>query len=257
MKNNLTDLIQDEIGLNSYFNLSYNMNTSLAEIIGNFLHNEKFNCDNSWILKPTNMARSMDMTVTNNLDEIIRNVETGPKICQKYLERPLLLNNRKFDLRFIIVLKSLVPLEVYFYSKMFWVRSANKNFSMDSATFTDYEVHFTVMNYNTYGMQTVYDKQFLEFLEEQGISWTPIYEKIKSAVKDVFLMAGRSCPQMSDPFSRAIYGLDIMIDSSLNPKILEINYSPDCTRACQFIPEFFNDIFSTLFLNKSSGVELI
>ena len=117
------------------------------------------------------MARSMDMIVSNNIDEIIRNAETGPKICQKYLNDPYLLNNKKFDLRFIILLKKLIPLELYFYSKMFWVRSANKNFSMDSKTFNDYEVHFTVMNYNTFGMQTIYNHQFLEYLKENKIDY--------------------------------------------------------------------------------------
>ena len=36
-------------------------------------------------------------------------------------------------------------------------------------------------------------------------------------------------------------------------EIIEINYQPDCTRACKFVPEFYNDIFSTLFFEKDSG----
>jgi tubulin--tyrosine ligase-like protein 12 len=199
----------------------------------------------------------MDMIVTNNIDEIIRSVETGPKICQKYMSNPLLLRGKKFDLRFIIVLKKLVPLELYFYSKMFWVRSANKDFTIESSTFSDYETHFTVMNYNTFGMQTVYNHQFLEYLKEVGIDWEPIYAKIKKQMKDVFTLASKDCPQMNDCYSGSIYGLDIMIDEYLEPRVLEINYSPDCTRACKFVPEFYNDIFETLFLNKLSGVELV
>jgi hypothetical protein len=257
MKSHMTDLVQSNMGLNKFLNLSYSMDSELAEIIGNYFYNEENLLDNSWILKPINMSRSMDMIVTNNLDEIIRSVETGPKICQKYLERPFLLHKKKFDLRFIIILKKLVPLELYFYSKMFWVRSANKDFSMDSSTFSDYEVHFTVMNYNTFGMQTIYDKQFVEYLKEKNVSWDDIYDKIKSSVKNIFLMAGKDCPQMTDAYSRAIYGLDIMIDEDLEPKVLELNYSPDCTRACKFIPEFFNDIFSTLFLEHAKGVESV
>ena len=31
----------------------------------------------------------------------------------------------------------------------------------------------------------------------------------------------------------------------------------DCTRACNFVPEFYNDLFKTLFINEPSGVELI
>ena len=37
--------------------------------------------NNLWIIKPPNMARSMDMVVTNNLDVVLRLIETGPKLA--------------------------------------------------------------------------------------------------------------------------------------------------------------------------------
>lgn len=257
MKSHLSDLIQDNAGINSLLSLTYDMQTELAEIIGNYYYNKEHNFDNSWILKPINMSRSMDMTITDNLTQIIRSVETGPKICQKYIDRPFVMNEKKFDLRFIILVKKLVPLELYFYSKMFWIRSANKNFSMDPSTFDDYETHFTVMNYNTFGMQTIYSTDFIKYLHEHNIDWDIIYKKLKKQIEIVFLLAGKDCPQMINENSKAIYGVDAMIDADLEPKIVEINFQPDCTRACKFVPEFYNDLFSTLFLDKPSGVELV
>lgn len=47
--------------------------------------------------------------------------------------------------------------------------------------------------------------------------------------------------------TRAIYGMDLMIDTNFQPKLLEMTFSPDCTRACKFTPTFYNDIFETLF----------
>ena len=257
LKSNLTYLIQKNLGINNIMGISYDMKTELSEIIGNYYYNEQNGFDNIWILKPINMSRSMDMIITNNLNQIIRNCETGPKICQKYYSKPYLMNNKKFDLRFIIAIKNIFPLELYFYDKMFWIRSSNKNYSIDPLTFDDYEIHFTVMNYSKFEMETIYDKDFKKYLKDRGIDWENIYIKLKKQIKIIFLLASKDCPQMINYCSRAIYGLDAMIDYNLEPHVIEINYQPDCTRACKFIPEFYNDLFSTLYLGNESGMKKV
>lgn len=49
--------------------------------MGAYEERSKLYKDNTWIIKPPNMARSMDMVVTNSLDIIIRLLETGPKLA--------------------------------------------------------------------------------------------------------------------------------------------------------------------------------
>ena len=70
------------------------------------------------------MARSMDMLISNNLSILVRNMETGPKIVQKYITYPVKRLNRKIDLRFIVAARSIIPLEVFIY-KHFWIRTSN------------------------------------------------------------------------------------------------------------------------------------
>jgi tubulin--tyrosine ligase-like protein 12 len=49
--------------------------------MGEFFKRDKLGLDNHWIIKPIGMSRSMDTYLVNDLDAIIRLMETGPKIC--------------------------------------------------------------------------------------------------------------------------------------------------------------------------------
>ena len=116
---------------------TYNLETELAPFIGDFKQREREGKDNLWILKPPNMARSMDMIITDNLPLIIRAMETGPKLAQKYIEKPVLRRGMKLDFRYMVLVKSVVPLTMYMY-KHFWLRSANVPFSTDRRTLANY-----------------------------------------------------------------------------------------------------------------------
>lgn len=104
------------------------------------------------------MARSLDTHITDNLDFILRLAVSGPKICQRYIDRPVLFYRKdidsrvKFDIRYIILLSSVQPLKAYVYRR-FWLRFANKPFELDN--FDEYERHFTVMNYSTSNLHQV------------------------------------------------------------------------------------------------------
>ena len=72
-------------------------------------------------------------------------------------------------------------------------------------------------------------------------------------LRNVFIAVATKYPEMHDEKSRAVYGIDIMIDSlTMEPKLLEITFSPDCKRACEYYPTFYDDVFHTLFLETMS-----
>jgi tubulin--tyrosine ligase-like protein 12 len=60
--------------------------------------------------------------------------DCGPKIAQKYIERPITFKGRKIDLRYVVLLRSVHPLEVFVCDE-FYIRFSNNHFTMNETTF--------------------------------------------------------------------------------------------------------------------------
>ncbi|KAK1307546.1 hypothetical protein QJS10_CPA09g00109 [Acorus calamus] len=266
MKHHLAETIHEAHGLPEWCQPTYNLETQLSEFIGDYCLREREGLDNLWILKPWNMARTIDTTVTGDLSAIIRLMETGPKICQKYIEHPALFRGKKFDLRYIVLVRSMDPVEI-FLADVFWVRLANNAYSLEKSSFFEYETHFTVMNYVGRLNHMNTPEFVMEFEREHQVNWLDIHQRIREMIRSVFYSAAAVHPEMHSSKSRAIYGVDVMLDCFYKPKILEVTYCPDCTRACKYDTEavvgnrgvikgqeFFNYIFGSLFLGESDFV---
>uniref|UniRef100_A0A673BMI9 Tubulin--tyrosine ligase-like protein 12 SET-like domain-containing protein n=1 Tax=Sphaeramia orbicularis TaxID=375764 RepID=A0A673BMI9_9TELE len=240
---------------------TFNLQTELPEFIKQYQLRQERGEDNHWICKPWNLARGLDTHITNSLDCIIRQRESTPKVVCKYLEDPVLFSREevgmvKFDIRYMLMLRSVQPLRLYAYN-VFWLRFANRPFSLDH--FDDYQKHFTVMNY-TEGVELkqIHYDEFIPMFEKQypQYPWKEIEALLFKAFRELFEAASsRPAPYGICPYpgSRAIYAVDLMLKWServMQPQILEVNFSPDCARACLYHPSFYNHMFQTLFLDQ-------
>ena len=247
---------------------TYNLNTEMTKFVSYFQNREDKDLDNHWIIKPWNLARGLDMQITNNLAHILRLPTTGPKIAQKYVENPVLFQRNdlenghavKFDVRYVILLKSANPLDAYVY-KNFFLRFSNKEFSLDH--FDDYEKHFTVMNYTeTAQLKHLPCADFLEEWPRQfgDHPWSNVEMKICEMLREILENAVKEGPPKGlapNLQSRALYAADIILEwtgeqEDIQPKILEVNWMPDCARACNYYPDFYNDIFKLMFLDQGN-----
>ncbi|KAK3544604.1 hypothetical protein QTP86_017634, partial [Hemibagrus guttatus] len=149
---------------------TFNLQTELPQFIRHYLQRQDRGEDNHWICKPWNLARGLDTHITNDLNYIIRQRESTPKVVCKYLEDPVLFNREevglvKFDIRYMVLLRSVQPLRLYAYN-VFWLRFANRPFSLDH--FDDYQKHYTVMNYaEGVQLKQVHYDEFIPTFENQ------------------------------------------------------------------------------------------
>lgn len=244
---------------------TFNMKTELYKLVAYYMQRKKQGLDNHWICKPYNLARGLDTYITDNLDFLCRLPLSGPKIAQKYIENPVLFERPdiglvKFDIRYVILLKSVNPTEVYVYNN-FFLRFANKPFTLDNLE--DYEKHFTVMNYTEDAplfrlVCADFKKEWAK--QQENDDWDKVEKSIYKMLSEIFTAATckeAPCGIAKSPQSRALYAADIMLstrkegnETVIQPLLLEINWMPDCRRACEYYPEFYNDIFSVMFLDK-------
>jgi tubulin--tyrosine ligase-like protein 12 len=133
-------------------------------------------------------------------------------------------------------------------------------------SFDDYNVHFTVMNYRDDPLEHIECVDFIPMFEQQypDHPWPSIQDTIFQSIHELFTGATIEEPPAGIghfPQSRAMYAVDLMLEwttptqdcgcRSIQPKLLEINFCPDCHRACQYHPSFFNDVFECLFIPES------
>eukprot|EP00123_Amoebidium_parasiticum_P015678 comp23101_c0_seq3/m.37131 comp23101_c0_seq3/g.37131 ORF comp23101_c0_seq3/g.37131 comp23101_c0_seq3/m.37131 type:complete len:244 (-) comp23101_c0_seq3:443-1174(-) len=173
----------------SYLPETFDLVTEAPQFVSEYRRRASQGLDNSWIVKPWNMARSMRHVITTSLPRIIRLRESGPVVAQKYLHDPVLYEgNRKFDLRFMVLVQSVQPLRLYVH-KVFLLRVANTEFALDH--FDKYEKHFTVMNYRPGAQLTEiscadFEKGFDKLYKDQSHSWEQARDSINEAIGQLF-----------------------------------------------------------------------
>ncbi|GFR57700.1 tubulin--tyrosine ligase-like protein 12, partial [Elysia marginata] len=161
--------------------VTYDLQRELPKFVSHFQQREKNGLDNHWICKPWNLARSLDTCISNNIDQIVRIRESGPKVVCKYIENPVLYYREdvgakvKFDVRYLVLLSSVEPLKLFAY-QIFFLRFANQPYSLENLD--EYEKHFTVMNYHDGGehlKQVHYDNFIPEFeAQNPGFLWQDV-----------------------------------------------------------------------------------
>jgi len=255
MKHCLADCLRKIYGNCPYFQESYYGVTNLPAFIGRFMEREKLKLENTWILKPVNSARSSDHVITNNLDCIIRHMETAPRVIQKYLHNPFLINNKKIDIRLWVVVRSFSPLEIYI-QKYCYARISSNDFDMHESNLMDWSKHFGLEDrdageYNVGPMFEVVEEAFNKTGED---GWKKMEAKIHKVVKDVFRAAVLYKPEIHNEKCFAIYGIDIIIDQELNPYIMECTFQPEFSLISEVKPTFLSEIYRCALFGEETGM---
>eukprot|EP01033_Poteriospumella_lacustris_P014728 gene14729-10536_t len=214
-----------------------------------------------WIMKPIGSAQGKGIFLFTRLSEIsewktdYKSYRPGPiapkpgaagaaekddkdveaYVVQRYLQYPLLVGGKKFDMRLYALVTNFSPLKVYIYRRGF-ARFTNYRYSSDMQDIYNGFVHLT--NVAIQKTAENYDERTGGKMELQALKMLLMskygVERIDSLFWEIQLIILRGLlavqPIMiNDRHCFELYGYDIIIDQDLKPWLLEVNASPSLT----------------------------
>lgn len=199
---------------------------------------------NLWIVKPgENTNRGNGISVVSDLASVKGEIRNNPCpstgqhtfIIQKYIEKPFLVNKRKFDIRCYAMISCFNGvLQGYFYQEGY-IRTSSKNFSLAS---TNKYVHLTndavQKKCEDYGKFEKANKMsyvdFQRYLDNHYTSkvdfFSDILPQIRKMIKDTIQAVFLKIDTNKRAHSFEVFGYDFLLDSSLKPWLLEVNTNP-------------------------------
>ncbi|OMJ85917.1 hypothetical protein SteCoe_12694 [Stentor coeruleus] len=202
---------------------------------------KKKSFQNLWIVKPGEFTnRGQGITVCKNLSEIIailKPAESKSYILQKYIEKPLLINKRKFDIRCYALVTSINGvIQGYFYLDGYLRTTSTEYTTKDIKNPFIHLTNDAIQKFSTeYGRfengNKLSYREFQRYLDshypEKGINFlSNILPKIRSIIKDTLIASFLKIDPKKRLHSMEILGYDFMIDRKFRPWLIEVNTNP-------------------------------
>ncbi|XP_059617253.1 tubulin monoglutamylase TTLL4 isoform X2 [Phlebotomus argentipes] len=194
-----------------------------------------------WIIKPPASARGTGIKVVNRWSQIPKR---RPIIVQRYVERPMLIDGSKFDLRLYVLVTSMNPLKVYMHTDGL-ARFASVRYSEKVDTLNDRFMHLTNYSINKFSANYAKNedaeackghkwtiKSLWSYLEAGGVDTERLWGALRNLVIRTLLAGETPIHNLTKSNMLCkyncyeLFGFDVLLDSDLVPWLLEVNISP-------------------------------
>jgi len=204
-----------------------------------------------WIIKPANSAQGKGIYLTNDprdVSESLQSKQHASLVASHYIANPLLIKGLKFDLRVYVAILSVNPLRIYMYDEGLARFATCKYSEAGPDTKANRYMHLTNYSINKFNKKAFVQTNGGDIDGNTGSKWTfaalrkqlgamgvdgeKLFKRIEDIVIKTIVSAepilNNAC-EMFVPFRQNCFellGFDVLIDSELNPWLLEVNLSP-------------------------------
>ncbi|KAG7170272.1 Tubulin polyglutamylase TTLL4-like [Homarus americanus] len=194
-----------------------------------------------WIVKPPASARGTGIQVVHKWSQVPHD---SPVVVQRYISRPYLINDTKFDIRIYVLVTSFHPLRIYLYQDGL-VRFASVQYNNASTSLNDRYMHLTNYSVNKSSSSYTHNadagqcqghkwtiKSLWGYLKAKDVDTSALWSRIADLVIKTIIsgehdIVVRSRKNVRSRYScHELFGFDVIIDERLRPWLLEVNISP-------------------------------
>lgn len=239
------------------------------------LHSCQNSGQNLWIFKASGFNRGFGIEIFSDLDtlkKLVKNLAAGYEeriiqnnevivreknriratkfVIQKYIERPLLFRERKFDLRVWVMISH--AMKGYVFDECY-VRVSSEPFVINS---NEKFIHLTNNAIQKYAAHYEEDETLVDagLLETETRRTHPEFDfraQVWPRVVELSRLSIECCYKKINQFNRKtsfeIFGYDFMVDADFNTWLIEVNTNPSITTPGnllkKLVPRMLNDAF--------------
>ncbi|CAG9803751.1 unnamed protein product [Chironomus riparius] len=211
-----------------------------------FVEEYRKNTQSTWIMKPTGKSQGAGIFLINKLSKLkrwSREAKTSfhpaigkeSYVISRYIDNPLLIGGKKFDLRLYVLVTSFRPLKAYLF-KLGFCRFCTVKYDTSVTELDNMYVHLTNVSVQKHGGEYnnlhggKWSVQNLKLYLE-GTRGKKVTEKLFGGINWLIVHSLKAVqPVMaSDRHCFECYGYDIIIDNNLKAWLVEVNASPSLT----------------------------
>lgn len=207
----------------------------------------------TWIMKPIGRSQGSGIFLINKLAQTqqwkprqdwnpsqpkTEDEEAGVEayIAQKYVESPLLIGGKKFDMRLYVCVTSYHPLTVYMHRGGF-CRFSMTRYSSDKNNLNDLGSHLTNVAVQKHSGKAAYKRTGAKWdvhnlksylLTTAGVE---VVNRLFGDIEEIVIHSLFAVQKVmiNDKHCFEMYGYDVLIDVDYKPWLLEVNASPSLT----------------------------
>jgi len=203
----------------------------------------------TFIVKPEASCQGRGIFLTRSWESI----QPGEHyVVQRYLHKPFLIDNLKFDMRVYVLLAGCDPLKIFLYDDGLgrfcteeYIAPTGENLENVCMHLTNYAINKDNPNFVFNESSNADDvghkrslKAVMKMLESQGHDVKALWSDIRKiiiktfcSVQPILAHSYKSChpDEPSNNMCFELLGFDIMLDHKLKPWLIEVNHTPSFT----------------------------